>query len=64
MPGQFEISRIHMLDPRTPVMPGALRIWERELKEATAAVVAAQNRLAYATRYLDELKRQREEQTK
>ena len=53
-----------MLDPRTPVRPGALRIWELELAEASKAVAAALAREAYATRYLDELRRQRAEQTK
>lgn len=52
------------LDPKTPVMPGALTTWEREVVTATEAVERAQTRLAFAKEYLGELKAQRQTQEK
>ncbi len=45
-----------ILDPKTPVMPGAVRMWEREVKELGEALAKAEARLAHATGYLAALK--------
>ena len=45
-----------MIDPNTPIMPGALKIWEREVAAATELLAAAQRRLDFANKYLSEVK--------
>jgi len=47
-----------VLDLRTPVQPGGIALWEREVARETKAVEQAQARLDYAKRYLAALKAQ------
>lgn len=55
MEGYLGAAKKPLLDPQTPVMPGAIEIWEREVARERGIVARAEARLAHATDYLQAL---------